>query len=260
MARGTDRTVGRRAGLVPLTIAIVSIALTGCAAGGPDASPGEATVTPEPTATVTVGERMAGSGPTEGYGVELMIPSDARSVEIAFECTGDGRYSVQVGDGMTSGSLIGDCGDADAMSWPLTDPAGSWMSVYLADDADWVASPTFSSAPFEYDDALTEDCAAFADAYSALMNADQGYTLYDAFDADEWTSRVDGAAADLADLAETAQPSVAVAIATLQAEASAPDRTVGEVLTDEAHEAIGHVSAACNRNQTPLVLSGEFGG
>ncbi|RUR03556.1 hypothetical protein [Labedella endophytica] len=260
MAVGTQRNIGRRAGLVPLAFAIVAASLTGCVAGTSSATPGSATATPEPSATptVVVGEPITGTGPIDG--APLAAPAGTQSVTIAFECAGDIRFSVELTNDMTGGMLVGDCGSTNEMTWPLPSGSGSGLFVYLPDDIDWVATPTFSSAPFVYDDALTEDCAAFADAESALMNADQGYTLYDAFEEDEWTSRVDGAVADLTALAETASPSIAEAIATVAAEASAPDRTVGMALTDEAHTAADTVSAECNRNQTPIILSGEFGG
>ena len=156
--------------------------------------------------------------------------------------------------------LHGMCEGSTELSWPITDQTDPSLSVTVPQEVDWTASPTFSTAPFVYDHALTADCGLFADAYSALMNADSGYTDYDAFDEAEWESRVDEAAADLGDLAASAQPSIIDAVERLQSIVSDPARTVGVGLTADAYAAIGEVSNACNANQTPLILTGEFGG
>lgn len=157
-------------------------------------------------------------------------------------------------------TLQGDCDGTSELTWPTDALTAPRLTVWVPEGIDWAATPTFSTAAFVYDDQLTADCGTFADAYSALMNADQGYTLYDAFEEDEWTQRVDGAVADLTTLAEDGSPTIAEDVASLRDLASDPDRTVGEVLTEDAYTVIGAVSEACSRNQSPLILMGEFGG
>jgi hypothetical protein len=259
------RQTARRAPiLLAAAAAIAAVALSGCAAGATAAAPGAGpgSTRPEPSATTIAGDAVSGTGSTELGGVEFAIPEGAKSVVIAFECDGGGRYAVELGDSMMLGQafLQGTCEGTADLAWPIEDLTEELLLVRVSDGVEWSATPTFSTAPFVYDEELTADCATFAEAYSALMNADQGYTLYDAFGEDEWTQRVDGAAADLAALAETADSAIAEGVASLRDLASDPDRTTGAVLSAEAMTAIGSVSQACDKNQSPLILSGEFGG
>jgi hypothetical protein len=254
------RQVTRRVPILLATV-IAAVALSGCAGSASGPAP-TATATPEPSATIIPAEAISGTGSTELGGVEFAIPEGAKSVVIAFECDGGGRYAVELGDSMALGQafLQGTCEGTADLAWPIEDRTEELLLVRVSDGVEWSATPTFSTAPFVYDEELTADCATFAEAYSALMNADQGYTLYDAFGEDEWTQRVDGAAADLAALAETADPAIAEGVASLRDLASDPDRTTGAVLSTEAMTAIGPVSQTCDKNQSPLILSGEFGG
>jgi len=251
--------------LLAAAAAIAGLALTGCAAGATAAAPGstpDSTATPEPSATTVAGDTLSGTGPTDVTGVDFALPSGMKTVVIAFECGGGGRYAVELRDSATieEVTLQGDCEGTSELTWPTDDLTAPRLTVWVPEGIDWAAAPTFSTAAFVYDDQLTADCGAFADAYSALMNADQGYTLYDAFEEDEWTQRVDGAVADLTTLAENGSPTIAEDVTSLRDLASDPDRTVGEVLTEDAYTVIGSVSEACSRNQSPLILSGEFGG
>lgn len=262
MAAAPQSGLGRASRLGPLIAAIVALGLTGCATGTVGAAPTSASPTPEPTVVVTEGEPVTGTGPTEMAGAPLTIPEGAQSVTIVFECEGPGETVVELGDSMRleQAVLHGPCDGARELSWPLTDETEPVLSVMIPEGVAWTATPTYSTAPFVYDEAVTEDCATFADLYSALMNADSGYTNYDAFGQDEWTERVDDAVGHLAELAVTAAPALADAVAGVHATVSGPEREVGHVLTHEAVDAIGMVSQACDANQTPLILTGEFGG
>lgn len=254
----------RSAGLVhalPLVVATVLL-LTGCASGTSAAAPEPAPTTPEPTETPLTAEPLAGEGPADDPGLDFPIPRGAKSVTIAFECDGGERFAVELGDTMMEGAanLLGVCDGVEELAWPVTNRTIPTLRVTVSDGVPWVATPTFSREPFAYDTALTEDCDRFSDVYSAFMNADQGFSLYAAFDETEWTERVDTAVGELVALSVTASPSLADALAKIHANASSSDRTVGEILSDDTRAAISDVSRACDRNQTPLILMGEFGG
>jgi len=175
---------------------------------------------------------------------------------------GGGNFSVEIGDSMMLGQapLSGTCDGASELSWPISERTGPTLSVIVPEGIEWVATPTFSTEEFASDFDLKSDCGQFSDVYSALMNADTGYTHYNAFDAAEWTSRVDRAAAELDTLATAAQSPLGDALTQVYTVVSDPGRTVGSVLTADAQAPIGEISEACNANQTPLILKAEFGG
>lgn len=261
MTGTSRRRVGIAAGFVPVVAALVAFTLTGCGAGAAGVASAPETSTPEPTATLIPGEAVSGTESTGFDGVDFPIPTSAQSVTIAFECS-SGFYMVEFGDTMALGlaALRGACDGPQELGWPVLAGSEPSLEVSVGEGVEWTATPTFSTAPFVRDDALTDDCDEFAPSYSALMNADQGFTLYDAFGADEWTTRVDGAAADIAVLAKNAHPVIADAVARVAAIASDPNRTIGAALTPDASAAIEEITQACNANQTPLILDGEFGG
>lgn len=243
----------------------VTLVLAACASDSSAAGPESTTPTPEPTLTPLTpltAEALSGEGPSDEPGLEFPIPRGAKSVSIAFECEGGERWAVELGDPMTTGQsyLRGVCDGAQELAWPVTGQTIPRLRVTVTDGVPWTATPTFSREPFAYDTAVTEDCERFSDVYSAFMNADQGLTLYAAFDEAEWTERVDTAVGDLAELAVTASPSLADPFAKVHALASSADRTVGEVLSDDTTAAIYEVTQVCDRNQTPLIIMGEFGG
>ena len=264
MTMAAHRRRARVAGSLPLLLALSAVVLPGCVGGASAAGEGSPSSEPSPSPSILESEPLSGVGQTEPTNVPFPIPDGAQSLSLTFECDGgpDDQFSVELGDSMVSeqGIMHGQCGDQQEFSWPITTSTESILLVWAPEGVSWVATPTFSTEPFVSDAALTADCGAFAEAYSALMNADQGYTLYDAFDEAEWNDRVDGAVADLADLAATGSPTIVDAVERVRANASSPDRVVGTVLTDGTLAAIGEVSDACNRNHSPLILMGEFGG
>lgn len=242
-------------------IAMTAIALSGCASSDAGTTSESAPATPDSSATAVI-ESVSGQGSTEFPGVEFPIPDDAQSVVVDFECVGGGNYSVELGDSMMLGQtpLSGPCDGTAQLSWPVTERTGPTLHVVVSDGARWVATPRFSAAEFDHDTALKTDCEQFSDVFSALMNADSGYTHHGAFDAAEWASRVDQAATDLGTLAASAQSTLGGAFARLQTIVTASSRTVGAVLTETARGPIDEISRACEINHTPLILKAEFGG
>jgi hypothetical protein len=263
MAAAHARTV-RASRLGPLVAIVVAVGLSGCtgSAAGAGTSPAAAPATSAPAVIVTEAEPVTGLGPTPASGAPLTIPDDAQSVSIAFACDGGEHVVVEFGDSMRleQAVLHGVCDGTRELSWPLTDETEPVLSVTIPDGVAWTATPTYSTAPFVYDDAVTEGCGTFAELYSALMNADSGYTNYDAFGEDEWNDRIDTAVGGLAELAATGAPSLSDPVVDVHALASSPDREVGRILTPDMLAAIGAVSRVCDTNQTPLILTGEFGG
>jgi hypothetical protein len=263
MPRTTRRRRPARS-LLPLVLALSAVTVTGCAATATGATAGDGTPTPSATATATAttAETVTGRGPTVVSGDDLVIPDTARSLVVDFECSGGGQYTLELGDAMMLGQGLpqGTCDGPQELSWPLVADTEPMLSITVPDDVEWTATPTFLPEEFATDATLEANCATFSETDSALMNADVGYTEYDAFGPDEWASRVDGAADTLAELEADAHPDIADAVADLRALVSAPDRTTGTALTDDARAAIGVVDRACNANHTPLILMGEFGG
>ncbi|MHC2998469.1 hypothetical protein OB08_04005 [Microbacterium sp. HJ5] len=205
---------------------------------------------------------MSGTGSTPEFpGVDFPIPAGAQSVVIAFSCNGGEHFSVELGDSMALGQapLSGTCDGTRSLTWPVSEQTGATLYVVVADGVDWMAAPTFLTAPFAYDEALTADCASFAEISSALFNADEGFTTYQAFGEDEWRARVDAASADLQELAEAAESELADEFSDLQGIVADPARTPGAWVagTEGANAAI---QQACNANQTPVVTVAEFGG
>ncbi|RWZ58440.1 hypothetical protein ELQ92_14120 [Labedella populi] len=245
-----------------LLVLVGALVLSGCASGTGTPDPESTPAASEPTLTPLTAEPLSGTGPSDDPGLEFPIPRGAKSVTIAFECDGGERWAVELGDTMMAGQshLRGVCDGTQELAWPVTGQTIPRMRVTVTDGVPWVATPTFSREGFVYDTVVTEDCDRFSDVYSAFMNADQGLTLYAAFGEEEWTERVDTAVGDLSELAVTASPSLADALAKVHALASSTDRTVGEALSDDTMSTIYEVTQVCDANQTPLILMGEFGG
>lgn len=266
MAHDARRPVRTRMATA-LLLAVLMLGASGCASSAGNATADTASPSPEPSASVSVtaaaGEAVSGNGPTESFpGIAFPIPDDARSVVIDFECAGGGHFTVELGDSMMLGQapLSGICDGPTRLAWPVTDRTGSTLGVGVAEGVDWVATPTFSSADFVYDPALTAECERFSQVYSALTNADAGLTHYQAFDEAEWTARVDQAAADLGTLATSAQSALGESFAQLQAIVSDSSRTVGFSLSADTQAPIATINAACNTNHTPVIVMAEFGG
>lgn len=175
-------------------------------------------------------------------------------------CEGGGFFSVELGDSMALGqaSLSGRCGSPTALSWPILPATGASVSVSVDEGVAWTADPEFSTDPFPADAAVTADCTAFTDVYSAFQNADSGLVHYAAFDEAQWQTRVQAASAQLSALAASSTSDLAAALTDMSAVVAGP-RVPGNSLQG-TEDAMGRITAACNANQTPFFVKAEFGG
>jgi len=181
-------------------------------------------------------------------------------VSIDFTCDGSGPYVVELGDTMAenTAAISGLCGDQKPMMWPVTPDTLASIAVTVVEGSTWKAIPYFSTAESPRDAAVTAECTAFTDIFSALFNADQCYSNYKAFDAAVWSTRVQDASSQLEELAGESTSSLKpVLAAMLQTVASA---TVPGTALAGTDDAVAHVRAACDANQTPSVINAEFGG
>lgn len=251
----------RLAILTPTVLVALGMALVGCAAAQPAASPAP---TPAGDAVVEVstdGPAITGTGPADPYpGVEFPLREGMRSVTIDFACDGGGPFHVEVGDSMMLGQapLRGTCDGTTTLVWPISEETGPTLYVWVLDGVEWTATPHFSTAEFVPDDAITAECAAFATAYSALWNADIGYTQYQAVDETEWKSRVDAATVELQTLVDTSETSMTDSFAALLAAVGSESHVPGSLQSDTS--GIDPISDTCATNHSPLILTGEFGG
>ena len=247
-----------RAGILNGSFVAASIALTGCA-GQAAGAPTPTISTSESPSTPPAG--LSGTGPTGFPGVEFALEAGSRSVSVEFTC-GGGRYTAELSDSMMLGQapLSGECAESPVtLTRPITDRTTETLSVIVDEGVDWTATPTFSDEQFGADTALAADCAQFSVIYSAFTNADYGYTFYGELDADQWAARIDEASAELEALAGSAQSELRENFEQLAPLVSARTDQVGEILAPEIQASISAISNACDANQTPLILRGEFG-
>lgn len=261
-ARDEHPIRARRHRLAASAVLVLAVVLSGCATAT-GAAPTPVPSQPSPSGTPQAAQPVSGTGPTAAFpaGAALPIPAGAHSLTVDFACTGGGRYEVELGDSMMLGQspLRGTCDGTHQLAWPLTARTQGVLHVTVPGGVAWAATPHFSSDEFQADAGLTADCKAFSAVYSALTNADEGFTQYKAFGADEWTTRVDQAATDLATAAKASTPALRAQFASLLAIVSAPSRSVGSVLAGTG-DPIAQISRACDTNQTPVVVTAEFGG
>ena len=154
--------------------------------------------------------------------------------------------------------IAGECGAEAPLAWPVTDQTDPTLAVTVDAGVAWTATPHFSAEEFPFDPAVTDDCAAFVDVYSALWNADSGYVNYAAIDEGEWADRVSTALPQLQALAAASTSPLAVPLASL-ASSVATATEPGTALRG-SEEAVSQIAAACNANQTPYYITGGFGG
>ena len=243
-----------RRGMLIAGFAAASLVLAGCAGQAPGAPTSTASASPSPAG-------VSGTGPTGFPGVEFALEAGSRSVSVEFTC-GGGRYTAELSDSMMLGQapLSGECAESPVtLTRPITDRTTETLSVIVDEGVDWTATPTFSDEQFGADTALAADCEQFSVIYSAFTNADYGYTFYGELDADQWAARIDEASAELEALAGSAQSELRENFEQLAPLVSARTDQVGEILAPEIQASISAISNACDANQTPLILRGEFG-
>jgi hypothetical protein len=244
--------------------AILAVALSACTSPGGPAPAASDTPSESPAAApfVEKGEPLSGVGPTGFPGIDFPLAAGAKSVTISFECTGGTIYSVELGDsvGLGQAPLEGVCDGETTLAWPIVDRTGPALVVNMQDGVEWTATPTFSKEDFAYDAAITADCEAFAAVYSALNNADLGYTHYQAIDPGEWAERVAEAEVGLRALVAEAQSSLGRQFAEFESVVSDPGREVGLAIPPKGYDVINRIHPTCNINHTPVIVLGEFGG
>lgn len=241
--------------------AALAIVLVGCTAIEPAPA---ATPTPSGTTTVELimnGPAVTGTGPTAPYpGIDFPLQEGMRSVTIDIECAGGGLFHAELGDSMALGQapLRGTCDGTTSLVWPITEATGPTFTIWVPDGVEWTATPHFSTAEFVRDEKITAECEAFGNVYSALWNADAGYTTYQAFDETEWKTRVEAAAVELESLVKASDTamadSFAEVLAAMQGEKSAPGAWLSET------NLLDPITDTCNKNHSQMILRAEFGG
>lgn len=242
--------------------AVVAIGLAGCSqptSGQTEAAAGKSSPTPSAARAVS----GTGKGPATVQKVDFPIPDGAKSVQVSFTCAGGGDYRAELGDSMALGQAIltGTCDGTYTLSWPITDRTTPTLAVAMPAGVTWRAMPTFSTADFPYAAALTADCKTFSDVDSEFMNADGGYRAH-AISAADWTARVEKATTDLESLASASRSHIHDALTQLHAVISDSHPKVGDIsaVMDSGNALAQKISSACDTNQTPIILTGEFGG
>ena len=251
-----------------LAAGVLALLLSGCTS----TVAGESTPDLPPSATAAEqlpGETLSGRGvaaPAPGMGggmaeVPVNVPTGANSVTIDFGCAGGGMFFLEFGDSMMLGQapLTGTCDGMRQLTLPLTKRSGSSLHITVPENTRWVAQTKFSTESSPNDAALAEECETYAPIYSALFNADIGYTHYTAFDSAEWTKRVDGASAELEQAGQDSGSILADVFDDLHAIVSDPARSIGSAL-EGSDDATTLISRVCDTNQSPVVVMAEFGG
>lgn len=250
--------ITRSAALAALVVVVVS----GCSTpSGTATSPGPSE-TPMATSGLAV-EVLSGLGAgfAEPTTHPLTVPDEAQSVVVQFGCAGGHDFFVEVGDSMMLGQspISGVCDGLSYLSLPIEGGSDTSVRVSIPEGVRWVAQTSYSREPFESDPTLAQECEAFAGSYSALFNADQGFSEYQEVTAEEWEVRVDAAAAELDATAENSSSILRELLIDLQSVVTREDKEVGSAL-NSADEAVTLAIKICGANQTPVVISAEFGG
>jgi len=231
--------------------------LSGCTPG--PASAVDPTSDPEPFAAQT----LSGEGTAEGtVAVPLEIPTKARSATIDFGCTGRDRFfSVELGDTMAHGGapLVGLCDGVRRLAVAVDPSNPPALNVMVPEGVRWVATVTFSPEEFHGDPAVTTDCADYSQVFSTLSNADIGYSHYDAVDEPTWRARVAESATSLTDAGSRSETLLAPLFADFGTALTDPSLVVGDALART--QDIGYLIARiCDANQSPIIVTGEYGG
>ena len=242
-----------------------ALVLSGCSAAAPPAGTESPGPTPEVTAEVVItrdGPPIEGTSTGQPTTHTLPVPEgEFRSLSLDVECTGGSSYMIELGSQAAPyrtsrrGTCEGTTTFLLSFAWNSDDRLDT---VFLA-GVPWKITPHFSTAAFVSDPQIEADCTAFGPIYSAVFNADSGYTQYDAIDEAEWNERIDTAADDLETLAGSAESSLAATFAELLPALRSPDRVVGDLLP-MIRETTNAISDVCQANETPHGIDAESGG
>ncbi|MFT4283928.1 MAG: hypothetical protein QM598_03725 [Protaetiibacter sp.] len=247
--------IPRALSTAPLALAVVALVASLCGCSSPPTGSGS----PTPELALSA-PPLEGIGPTGYPGADFPIPAGARSVVVEFACDGGGDFAVELGDPMMLGQapLEGSCDGTSPLAWPVSERTGGTLNVHVPDGVAWTATPAFSSDEFAADAALTADCAALSPLISALYNAEAGYQQSQ-LNLDEWSARMATVAGGLDAFAASSESALDAPGAALRALVADPALVPGTFITSRTDPLI-EIRRACNTNQSPLVLMGEFGG
>ncbi|MFY9712154.1 MAG: hypothetical protein WAK00_01665 [Microbacterium sp.] len=244
------------------------LALCGCSAS-PPASEESPSPTPTPTPEVTTeivltrdGPPLDGTGSHLPISVALAAPEgDFRSLSLDFACTGGGEYLLELGNEASPGRTTrrGICEGTATFLFSFYPASDDRLGLIIGDGTAWNAAPQYSTAAFTPDPAIKADCEAFGPVYSAIFNADAGFSDYADIDEAEWNERVDAASDDLEALAAASESPLAESFAELVPVLRSPDRIAGDLLRspDPLNRRISDVCAA---NETLPTIEAEYGG
>jgi len=242
--------------------ALVTVGLSGCSFAQEAEDLSAPSTTQAATGDLDV-EVLAGwgTGFAEPTAHPLTIPDEAQSVVVQFGCAGGHDFFVEFGDSMMleQSPISGVCDGLAYLSLPIESGSDTSLWVSIPEGVRWVAQTAYSREPFENDLPLAQECEEFAGSFSALFNADQGFSEYQEITAEEWQVRVDAAAAELDTAAEKSSSMLGELLIDLESMVSHEDREVGRALNN-ADEAVALAMKICGANQTPVVISAEFGG
>ncbi|PWC08464.1 hypothetical protein [Mycetocola zhujimingii] len=237
-------------------VCIASLAsVVGCSTAEPQGGPAEPSGTASTDAENWPRVEAAGTGP---WSEMIPVPNGANSIEIDFVCTG-GIFSLAMG-GQMQEDRSGSCGGTRSYHLPLLDSRKRLVSVFVADDAAFALTGSFSASVVEPDPAITSDCDDLSSIESSLFNARSGLDAGDV-SLDEWTASVEQAHTDLAALSQTASGLLAMPVAQLST-ATDGRYTTREALDASSEFRIGSTLASqiCEDNGTPLTILDEYGG
>lgn len=242
-----------------------ALALSGCSAAAPPAGGESPSPTPEVTTEAVItrnGPPIEGTGTGQPVSVTLPVPGgEFRSLSLDVECTGGSSYMIELGSQVAPyrTSRRGSCEGTTTFLLSFAWNSDDRLDTVFPAGIPWKVTPHFSTAAFASDPRIEADCTAFGPIYSAIFNADIGYTQHDAIDEVEWNERVDTAADELEALADSAEAPLAASFAELLPAFRSPDRVVGDLLP-AIRETMNTIGDVCAANETPFQIDAEYGG
>ncbi len=210
-----------------------------------------------------VAQPLSGVGSADGtVTVPLQVPKDAQSATVEFGCAGRGQFfSVELGDTMAHGGapLVGLCDGVRRLTAAVDPAITPALRVLVPDGVRWVATVSFSTDTFQSNAAIAKDCADYSPLFSTLSNADVGFSHYDAIDEPTWRANVRGAADALIDIGARSETLLASLFTDFGAALNDPELVVGDSL-ENTNDISYLIARICDANQSPIVITGGYGG